>query len=494
MNNVIMINKNDNVAVVLQNISAETKLQLHNELILISEDILQGHKIAVKNIEEGSEVIKCGYPIGVTTQPVSAGQWVHDHNLKSNFDYSGKYTYNPKFVELEKQKSAVFKGYQRDDGSVGIRNEIWIVPTVGCINSVARKLEREAQKLVGGSIDGVYSFAHQFGCSQRGDDLDRTFKILSGLIKNPNAAGVLVLGLGCENVRIEKLKNYLSPYNDNRIKFLECQSEGDEYDQGLKLIEDICFYAADFKRESISVAKLVVGLKCGASDMHSNITANPLVGQFSDMLTAQGGSVILTEVPEMFGAETTLMERSINRTVFEKVVDMIQQFKKYFTGHSETIYTEPSDSNKAAGVTTLEEKSLGFIQKGGTSRVVDVINYGEHVENAGLNLLHSPGNDLVASTALAAAGSHIILFTTGRGSPFGTPVPTVKISTNTQLYEKKGAWIDFNAGNMYESEDSNDFNEVFFNFIIKLASGEIKAKNEINDFREIALFKDGIIH
>ncbi len=443
-----------------------------------------GHKTALTDIKEGESIIKYGFPIGHATKDIKKGELVHTHNLKTNLEVVVEYTYTPREIkEQEADCGRTFMGYEREDGSVGIRNEVWIINTVGCINRVAQRIAEKT---------GAESFAHPFGCSQLGDDFEYTQKILKGLVNHPNAAGVLVLGLGCENNNIEVFKKFVGEVSKDRVKFLCAQDSEDEIAEGIEIVKRLQKYAGTFKRREIPVSRLKVGLKCGGSDAFSGITANPLVGRFSDILTACGGSTVLTEVPEMFGAETILMERAQNKEVFEKIVRLINDFKNYFIKHNQVIYENPSPGNKAGGITTLEEKSLGCIQKGGSSAVVDVLDIGDTVVKSGLNLLNGPGNDIVAITNLAASGAHIILFTTGRGTPVGAPVPTVKISSNSRLFEAKPGWIDFDAGALFSGKSLEQLSLELFDYVLRVASGE-KTRNEINGYKEISIFKDGII-
>lgn len=423
------------------------------------------------------------------------GEWVHTHNVKTKLEGLQDYTYEPVKSQVKAESSErTFMGYVRANGAVGIRNEIWIINTVGCINKTAEILAKMANdQFKNERIDGVYHFPHPFGCSQLGDDLQNTQKILSDLVHHSNAAGVLVIGLGCENNYVDSFKEVIGEYDERRVKFLNSQQVEDELEAGLDLIGELVEYAAEFERKPVPVSELKVGLKCGGSDGFSGITANPLVGAFSDLLISHGGTTILTEVPEMFGAETILMNRAADRDVFSKTVDLINGFKQYFIKHEQPVYENPSPGNKKGGITTLEEKSLGCVQKGGFAEVVDVLPYGGRVEKKGLNLVQGPGNDLVSVTALSAAGAHIVLFTTGRGTPFGGPVPTVKISTNTPLYERKKNWIDYNAGRLVEGVSMDELKQDFFEYVLRVASGEEKTKNEQNGFKEIAIFKDGVI-
>lgn len=454
----MLINPNDNVEINIEN----------------------GHKYARCDIKCGENIIKYGFPIGHAVCDIKCGEHVHTHNMKTNLEGISEYKYSPCFKEFPKSaENRCFMGYERTDGGFGIRNDIWIVNTVGCVNKVAERLAK---------LTGAKFFSHPFGCSQLGGDHETTKKILKGMALHPNAGGVLVLGLGCENNQPEEFKKYLGDYDEKRIKFLVCQNVEDEIKEGVRLIEELKAYAKTFERKEIPLSRLKVGLKCGGSDGLSGITANPLVGRFSDKLISFGGSTVLTEVPEMFGAEQLLMNRCESREIFEKNVKLINNFKKYFIRHNQEIYENPSPGNKEGGITTLEDKSLGCVQKGGSSKVVDVLDYGGILEKSGLNLLNGPGNDIVAITNLMAAGVHMILFTTGRGTPVGAPVPTVKISTNSDLAKKKSGWIDFDAGGVL---CGNDLTDELFDFCIKVANGE-KTKNELNGYEEISIFKDGV--
>jgi len=439
----------------------------------------------------GNEVIKYGYCIGKAYADIIKGEWIHTHNIKTALGDLLTYRYEPINVKEVKAKDASFMGYIRDNGKVGVRNEIWVIPTVGCMNNVAAAIVNQAKKLLKGNVEDVITFNHPYGCSQMGDDQENTREILADLINHPNAAGVLVLGLGCENSNIDVLKPYIGAYDENRVKFLVAQESEDEIADALELIRELVEYASGFIREPVSVSRLIIGMKCGGSDGLSGITANPLVGRFSDMLIAKGGTTILTEVPEMFGAETILMNRCANKELFEKTVDMINDFKNYFKNHNQTIYENPSPGNKEGGISTLEDKSLGCTQKSGNSLVRGVLKYGEQVKINGLNLLSAPGNDLVAATALAASGAHIVLFTTGRGTPFASPVPTMKIATNSRLAAKKSNWIDANAGVLVEGKSMEETAQDFFDYVVEVASGK-KVCSEVAGFHDMAIFKQGV--
>ncbi len=491
---VIKINPDDNVAVALRDLTTGDIIFLDNKNITVKQDIPAGHKLALVKLEPGDAVVKYGYPIGTATKKIFPGEHVHTHNLKTLLEGTLSYIYEPTDINSlpATEEMDQFQGFVRPDGSVGIRNEIWIINTVGCVNKVAELLARKAREKINISgVDGFYHFSHPFGCSQMGEDHINTQKILAGLVRHPNAAGVLVLGLGCENNQIDQFRVVLGEYDPERILFLTAQDTEDEIATSLELLEHLARYAAGFKRQPVSASRLKVGLKCGGSDAFSGITANPLVGAVSDILLAQGGTSILTEVPEMFGAETILMNRAINRDVFQRLVELVNGFKEYFLSHGQVVYENPSPGNRAGGITTLEEKSLGCIQKGGQGAVVDVLRYGEQATRAGLNILEGPGNDMVATTALAAAGAHLVLFTTGRGTPLGCPVPTLKISSNSILFNRKRNWIDFDAGRLLSGATLPELARELWQYILEVASG-LKTRNEINDFREIAIFKQGV--
>lgn len=495
MNNnskLLRINKKDNVGVALENVEKDEIIVFDGTSLKAREAIDKGHKIALADIAEDEDIIKYGFPIGHAVRPILAGEYIHTHNIKTNLKGLLDYSYSPALNEKNILSASKFMGYIRENGDVGIRNEIWIINTVGCVNKTSEIIAMEANKKFADKTGGIFAFPHPYGCSQLGNDHLATQKILAGMVKHPNAAGVLVIGLGCENNNVTEFKKVLGDYCPDRVKFLVTQEVEDEIEEGLKLIGELAEYAGNFKRQECPADKLVVGLKCGGSDAFSGITGNPLVGEFSDLLIAQGGTSILTEVPEMFGAETLLMNRCMDEAVFQKTVNLINNFKEYFMKYNQEIYENPSPGNKKGGISTLEEKSLGCTQKGGTGDVVDVLDYGERTTRPGLNLLKGPGNDIVAATALTAAGAHIILFTTGRGTPLGAPVPTIKISTNSELYRGKRNWIDYNAGSLLEGNNMEEVKTDFFNFVLKVASGEVRAKNEANGYREIAIFKDGV--
>ena len=445
----------------------------------VAVDTETGHKQALCDISSGESVIKYGFCIGKATCDIKKGERVHTNNLKTALHQREEYSYEPVKISENKREPVMIEAYVRKDGSVGIRNEVWIIPTVGCVNGIAGRLAQ---------LTGAFAFSHPYGCSQLGGDHATTQKILRGLVMHPNAAGVLVLGLGCENNNINEFKKVLGDTDPQRVKFLNAQDFEDDIAEGIRLVGELRGYADTFKREPVPISKLKIGLKCGGSDGLSGITANPLIGRLSDKVISMGGTCVLTEVPEMFGAETILMNRCADRSVFDATVKLINNFKDYFVNHGQQIYENPSPGNKAGGISTLEEKSLGCTQKGGTSAVTDVLDYGEFASKSGLNLLNGPGNDIVAVTNLAACGCQMILFSTGRGTPLGAPVPTVKVSTNSSLYARKRPWIDFNAGEIINGENLDDS---FFDYVVGVANGEETA-NERNGYREIAIFKDGV--
>ena len=495
MKGYLKINANDNVAVVLADVlTAGDVVELDGQRVVVQQEVARGHKVALVDMCAGQQVVKYGYPIGHLTQAVKAGEWIHTHNLKSDLCDNLKYTYTPKSYDVEFQRDDNLRvmGYLRASGEMGIRNELWIVPTVGCVNgqaqAIAERLRRECDC---SHLDDVRVYTHNYGCSQLGDDHANTQRALAALIKHPNAGGVLVLGLGCENNQIASLKEVMGEWDEDRVRFLVAQEVEDEVEMGVQLCRELVEKMRMDRREPLPLSYLRIGLKCGGSDGLSGITANPLVGRFSDWLIAQGGTTILTEVPEMFGAETILMNRAASEDVFEDTVRLINSFKEYFREYGQPIYENPSPGNKQGGITTLEEKSLGCVQKGGVQRVVGVLDYCERVERQGLNLLRAPGNDLVATSALALSGCQLVLFTTGRGTPFGAFVPTMKISTNTPLAKFKSSWIDFDAGALVEQTAADEVLNGLIDKVIATSNGE-RVRHEEVGAKELAIFKSGV--
>lgn len=489
------IHPDDNVAVAVEKLTKGEAVDLNGKTYTPLGDIPAGHKMAIRPIQKGEDVVKYGFPIGTAKEDVAPGTWMHTHNVKSKLGDLLSYQYEPEKAPKQKaldMSGYTFDGYLREDGRAGIRNEVWIVPTVGCVNGIARTIESMSQKFKTEHIDGIYAYSHPHGCSQLDGDQERTQRILSGLVHSPNAGAVLVLSLGCENNQVALMKEAIGDYNPDRVKFLVCQEVDDEIEAGVQIMQELCRYADQFRRTPQPLAKLTIGLKCGGSDGFSGITANPLVGSIANKVTAAGGTAILTEVPEMFGAETLLMNRCKDKATFEKTVKLINGFKEYFMRYGEKINENPSPGNKEGGITTLEDKSLGCVQKGGTATVMDVLGYGERAQEQGLLLLQAPGNDLVAANALAASGCDLVLFTTGRGTPFACPVPTIKISSNSRLAEHKKNWIDFNAGQLLEGRSMDEVSEDFLRYILDVASGRKQAKSEALDKHELAIFKDGV--
>lgn len=489
----IKIHEKDTVAVALEDLQKGQTIMVEENKILIKQQISKGHKFALTDQTAGQKVIKYGNSIGRASCNIQTGEWVHSHNLKTDLGVQDTYCYEPSFLENKiKCRKTTFQGYLRKDGQAGIRNEIWIIPTVGCVNGIGRELARSAENMAKGKVDGIYCFEHPYGCSQLGYDLEQTKKILIGFCQNPNAGGILVLGLGCETLNLKKLKKDLDKIDNKIICTLNCQETEDEREEGLKLLESMINRLQNSKREELPLSMLKIGVKCGGSDGFSGITANPLVGSVSEILISQGASVLMTEVPEMFGAEKELMSRCKNTFIFKKLEIMIREFKDYYIQHQLPIYENPSPGNKEGGITTLEEKSLGCIQKGGMNIVEDIWEYGQQVTKSGLNLISGPGNDLVSVTALVAAGAQMILFTTGRGTPLGSGVPTIKVATNNDLFEKKKNWMDFNAGQLLNGIKQDMLKENLMELLVQVASGKRKTQNEKNQSREFAIFKRGV--
>lgn len=493
MKQFIQIQTQDNVAVALQNLTAGTVIPLADKKIILKQDIPRGHKFAIKDIAEQENIIKYGYPIGHANCAIACGDYVHTHNVKTNLSDINDYSYQPNFPAINiNEADREVQIYRRANGDVAIRNELWIIPTVGCVVGIANQIrQRFLQQNPADDIDGVFTFSHSYGCSQLGDDHQNTKVMLQNMVKHPNAGAVLVIGLGCENNQIDAFRETLGDYDPQRVKFMVSQHFEDEVEAGLELLQQLYQQMRNDRRQAGKLSEVKFGLECGGSDGLSGITANPLLGNFSDYLTAHGGTTVLTEVPEMFGAERILMSHCRDQQTFDKTVAMVNGFKHYFISHHQPIYENPSPGNKSGGITTLEDKSLGCTQKAGHSQVVDVLKYGERLCKAGLNLLTAPGNDAVATSALAAAGCHMVLFTTGRGTPYGGFVPTMKIATNSELAQRKRNWIDFNAGRLVEDVDMSQLLDDFINDVVEIVNGK-PTKNEINQFRELAIFKSGV--
>ena len=480
MNKTIKIHPNDNVEVALSDVESNGSI------------IKRGHKIALTDIKKDDQIIKYGHSIGHAIKDIKKGEHVHSHNMETNLSGSLEYHYDHIVSTLSPNKKRTFMGYKRKDGKVGVRNEIWVLPLVGCVNDVCKEIVDESKQLVDKyQIDGIFHFPHPYGCSQLGGDLNDTKTILADLCKHPNAGGVLCVALGCENLTLDLFKETLGNEYNDKIRFLVCQEENDEVHKGKELIDELCKYASLFKREECDASNLIIGTKCGGSDGLSGITANPVVGRLSDNLVSIGGTSVLTEVPEMFGAEVNLLNRCENETLFNKAAKMINDFKEYFLSNGQPVGENPSPGNKEGGITTLEDKSLGCVQKSGVAPVKGVLLYGEMVKTNGLNILCAPGNDLVSSTALAAAGAQLIFFTTGRGTPFSAPCPTIKISTNNALFEKKNNWIDFNTGSIVDGKSIDEVADELMDYAIEVASGKL-TKSEINNQHGLAIWKSGV--
>ncbi len=492
MAELLRITPKDNVAVALSALDAGVTVTVDGLTLTTREAIPAGHKVALSPIAKDGMVVKYGFPIGCAKEDIAQGSHVHVQNLRTLLSGELEYEYHPTFPQVDAKEAATFMGYPRRDGRVGVRNELWILPTVGCVNDIAKALEKEGQSLVGGGVENVYAFPHPYGCSQMGDDQENTRTILANLATHPNVGGVLVLGLGCENSGVSIIEEHMGDYDKSRVRFLVTQQVEDEFEAAMSLLRELAANMREERRVPCPASKLVIGLKCGGSDGFSGITANPVIGGFSDLLVAQGGTTILTEVPEMFGAETILMDRCETEDMFRKTVTLINDFKRYFEEHHQTIYENPSPGNKAGGISTLEDKALGCTQKSGFAPVKDVLAYGEKVKISGLNLLSAPGNDLVASTALAASGAQIVLFSTGRGTPFACPVPTVKISSNTPLATRKTGWIDFNAGALLtDGKSLPELSQQLMDFVLETASGR-PVCSEQRGFHDLAIFKTGV--
>ncbi|ESQ81132.1 altronate hydrolase [Asticcacaulis sp. YBE204] len=489
----VRVHSTDHVAIAVEPLSAGEVLSFGDLSVTLTTDIPKGHKIALYDIAPGQEVLKFGFVIGRAIAPIKAGEHIHTHNLATALSGVEDYAYAPEAAEGpgSHPDARTFMGYRRADGRVGIRNEIWILCTVGCVARTSERLAKVASERFKGRVDGVYALTHPLGCSQLGDDLNHTRKLLAALASHPNAGGVLIVGLGCENNQLSALLGEIQGRSPDRLKYFAAQMVDDEHEAGLEALEELVAVVEKDERELCHVSDLAIGVKCGGSDGFSGLTANPLVGRVADTVAQAGGMSIMTEIPEVFGAERILMARAKDETVFHEIVDVVNDFKQYFLDNNQPVFENPSPGNKAGGITTLEEKSLGAVQKGGLSQLTQVLRYGERATERGLSLLEAPGNDAVSSTALTAAGAVIVLFTTGRGTPLGFPAPTLKIASNTALAEKKPHWIDFNAGQALEGKTLDETADDLMALILRVASGE-QSNNEKNEEREIAIWKNGV--
>ena len=489
----VRVRPTDDVAVAVDALEAGDAITVGDDTVRIREAIPAGHKVALRALGVGDVIHKYGWAIGRLTAAVEAGDWIHSHNLKTQLEGTLDYSYEPTTRAEAPGTPRTWEGFKRAGGRVGTRNEVWVINTVGCVNWAAEKIARSANERFAGVIDGVHAFAHPYGCSQLGDDLGHTRQLLAGLMRHPNAGGVLVLGLGCENNQMDALLAEAGDVDRTRIRFFNTQDVFDEVQSGVAALNELVERMRDDRRETVPASALVLGNKCGGSDGFSGITANPLVGRVADRLTAAGGTVLLTEVPEMFGAERVLMNRAASEPVYRDVVGMVNSFKEYFLRHGQPVYENPSPGNKAGGLTTLEEKSLGAIQKGGSSTVTSVLRYGQQVRAPGLALLEAPGNDGVSSTAMVASGATVLCFTTGRGTPLGFPAPTIKVASNSDIARKKPHWIDFDAGRLLDDPTAMDrLTDELLDFVLDVASGKHLTNNERNDVREIAIWKEGV--
>ncbi len=492
----VRVDAADDVAVALRALDAGTSVTVDGTTVVTTEAIDAGHKIALHDMAVDAIVHKYGVPIGSATEAIAAGAWVHTHNLATRLNDGAGYVRRASYGSVAPSYNAAmptWEGYRRADGRVATRNEIWVINTVGCVNTAAERIARAASERFAGKVDGIHAFAHPYGCSQLGDDLTHTQAVLGGLLRNPNAGGALVLGLGCENNQLPSFLQASAPSDMSRLRSFNTQEVDDEIEAGVQAIGELIERLAADRRETVPASSLVLGHKCGGSDGFSGLSANPLLGRLADRVTSLGGTVVLTEVPEMFGAEQVLLDRVVSDAVFDDVTRMVDEFKAYFVRHGQPVYENPSPGNKAGGLTTLEEKSLGAIQKGGRAPVTGVLRYGEAVRAGGLQLLEAPGNDGVSSTAMTASGATMLLFTTGRGTPLGFPVPTLKVSSNSGIAQRKPHWIDFDAGRLLTGARTMDaLTDELFALVLDVASGRKQARNEVHGYREIAIWKHGV--
>lgn len=490
------VHPSDSVLVALQPLPSDMEIALDDKTFNLQEAIPAGHKFALQDIEAGKDIVKYGSAIGIATNKITRGSWVHTHTMKTRLSGIISYSYNPTPYTMSEPRNIrkTFLGYPRTTGSVGTRNEVWIIPTVSCVNHTTEVIAEAARRRFEDRCDGIYALPHNTGCSQLGEDARMSQHILKGIVQHPNAGGVLLVSLGCENNDLKHFMPLLDSIDEKRVRTMVTQEiQGDEIAHGLELIDEILQEMQHDARVETPVSKLALGLKCGGSDAFSGLTANPLVGSIADRLVACGGSGILTEVPEMFGAEHLLMNRADTEETFDKIVALINAFKQYYLDSNLPIYENPSPGNREGGITTLEEKSLGNIQKSGFSPIIDTLTYGESVKKPGINLLEGPGNDNVSITNMLASGAQMLLFTTGRGNPLSSMIPTIKIASNSRLAETKPNWIDFNAGSILEESSLSTTRDELWNHMLDIASGIEKTRSEIENYRAIMIFKKGVL-
>ncbi len=486
----LQLHPTDNVAVARVQVAAGEEIQLGPVVVRVSEPIAAGHKVAIRPIAAGEAILKYGQRIGLAGTHIDVGSWVHVHNVNAA-RLETEYEYCNELIEPSKPaESRTFMGFRRADGKVGTRNYVALISTVNCSATTARYVAMELAKSDlrdFPNVDGVIPLVHKGGCafSFGGEDHQQLNRTLAGFARHPNIAARLILGLGCETAQAGHLQSdhglmqlggpSASRSNGPLPMVLNIQEVGGvrkTVDRAVGVLRDLLVQANDVRREPIPVSELLVGLECGGSDGASGITANPALGYASDLMVAHGGTAILSEIPEVYGAEQLLTRRSISREVADALLDRIHWWEDYAQRHHASIDNNPSYGNKQGGLTTIFEKSLGAVAKGGTSPLRAVYKYAEPVTERGFVLMDTPGYDPASVTGMVAGGAQVIVFTTGRGSCFGCkPAPTIKVATNTPMFNRMREDMDINAGTILEGATVEDVGREIFEMIIATASG-----------------------
>lgn len=486
---IIQLHANDNVVVARTPIPCGTTLTIDHRTFVATQDIPPGHKVAVAEIASSSPVVKYGQIIGYASASIASGDWVHVHNLVAkrsefNYDFSTELCPAP-----TPDRIRTFQGYKRTDGQFGTRNYVALISTVNCSATTARYVAAELAKTdltPFPNVDGIVPLVHKGGCAMSfgGEDHLQLNRTLAGFATHPNIAACLILGLGCETAQASHLQrehgliqlgSHSSLGNVDRPMIVNIQEVGGvrkTVDHVVGILRDLLPAANDVRREPLPVSRLKVALECGGSDGNSGITANPALGVASDLLVAQGGTVILSETPEIYGAEQMLTKRAVNRSVGEKLLERIRWWEDYAQRHNASIDNNPSVGNKLGGLTTIFEKSLGAIAKAGTTPLQAVYRYAEPINEPGFVIMDSPGFDPASVTGKVASGAQIVVFTTGRGSCFGCkPSPTIKVATNTPMFNRMRDDMDIDAGRILDGTSVQAVGEEIFERIIATASG-----------------------
>ena len=476
----VLLNPRDSVVVALRGFQAGDTLALGEEAIQLLDSVPPGHKVAIRPVAAGEPIFKFGWSIGVATKPIRVGQHVHTQNVKCDHHIDLEAISTDVPAELPRLEGHTFEGFRRADGRVGTRNYLAVISNVNCSASVARMIaSRFDQQTLAAfpNVDGVISFRHEGGCAMafNGSRHRMLSRVLGGMARHPNIGGFLLVGLGCEQGTLDHLVQSQGLQGE-AVPVLSIQSAGGTsktVERGVEIAAGLLKQVNGFQRETVPASHLVLGTECGGSDGYSGITANPALGAAADRLVACGGTAILSETSEIFGAEHLLTRRARSRAVAEKLLERIEWWKWYCSNYGEELDNNPSVGNKAGGLTTITEKSLGAVSKGGTTPLEAVYEYAEPVQQQGFVVMDTPGFDPASVTGMVAGGANLIAFTTGRGSCFGSkPTPTFKIASNTRLFQQLPEDMDFNAGQVVEGRSVDEVGQELFSRLLDTASGK----------------------